>query len=126
MVIAIICSIALGFIVGGIVFSIICSRDPYPFDLSDFERERRIRAENDACKLYREIENMRRDQIYRASYPLYQIKEPLLLEIQKFPRVESMSEAKEKYGEHYGVTDAIIGKLNEVIDEVNHPRIKKV
>ena len=125
MITAIICSLAIGFLVGAIIVSF-ASESSYPFSLEDFERERRIRAENDVCELYRQMENMRRDQIRLSSYPLYQVKNPLIFEIEKLPRVESLQEAKEKYGEHYGVTDAIIGKLNEVISEVNKPTIKRV
>lgn len=57
--------------------------------------------------------------------PLYQTRDPLVFEIQKIPRVESIKEAQEKYGEHYQIIDALIGKMNEVIDEVNNPTIKR-
>jgi len=78
-----------------------------------------------ARDLMREIESVRREQMRRASYPLYQVRDPLVLEIGKLPRAMSVDEARDKYGEYYGVTDAIIGKLNQVIEEVNHPTIKK-
>ncbi len=116
---------AIGFLVGAIIISCAVKSD-YPFSLEDFERERRMRAEHEATKLYIQIENMQRDMLRLASYPLYSWKNSLSFEIQKLPRVESMTEAKEKYGEHYGVVDAIIGKLNEVISEVNSPTIKKI
>ena len=125
MITAIICSLVIGFLVGAIIISCATSND-YPFSLEDFERERRIRAENDSMKLYIEMENMRRDQIRLRSYPLYQVREPLTFEIQKLPRAEHQLEAREKYGENYMVVDAIIGKLNEVISEVNSPTIKKI
>ena len=69
---------------------------------------------------------MRRDNLQLTSYPLFQVKEPLIFEIKKLPRVESITEAKEKYGEHYQVIDAMIGKMNEVISEINNPSIKRV
>ena len=125
MITAIICSLAIGFLVGAILISCVSNSD-YPFSLEDFERERRVRAENEATKLYIELENMRRDQIRLASYPMYSWRNNLTFEIQKLPRCESQMEAEEKYGEHYGITDAIIGKLNEVISEVNNPTIKRI
>ena len=124
---AIIVGIVVLVFIAGMFFGHVSSSDP--ISLADFERERRLRAENDSIKLYIEMENMRRDQIRLSSYSQYQAfdygwtKE--LFEIQKLPRAVSVDEAKEKYGEHHEVTDNIIGKLNEVIEEVNHPRIKK-
>jgi len=125
MITAIICSLAIGFLVAVFFFLL---NDPFPspyyFDPVDFERERRIRAENDAMELYRRLENQRIDNIRLRSYPIYQAfdygwtKTPF--EIQKIPRAMSQDEAKEKYGEHYQITDGLIGKLNEVITEVNH------
>lgn len=123
--ITIICSILIGFLIGLIVISCITS-DPYPFSLEDFERERRIRAEADACKLYRDLENLRQDNLRLRSFPLYQVREPFRIEIGKLPRAESMKDAEEKYGKYWNVTDGIIGKLNEVIEEVNNPTIKKL
>lgn len=125
MITAIICSVLIGLLIGVILVGFITS-DPYPFNLEDFERERRLRAESEATRLYFELENMRRDSLRLSSYPLYQMREPFVLEIQKLPRAESLKDAKEKYGEHWDVTDGIIGKLNEVISEVNNPSIKKI
>ena len=119
----IICSVVIGFLLGAIFVSGVYS-DPFLFSLENFERERRIRAENEAMQLYRELENMRRDNLRLASFPLYQARNNLSFEIQKLPRAESLKEAQEKYGKNWDVTDGIIGKLNEVIEEVNNPTIK--
>lgn len=124
MITAIVCSLVIGFLIGAILVSCATGSD-YPY-FEDLERQRRIRAENDSMELYIKMENMRRDQLRLASYPMYSWRNNLTFEIEKLPRAQSLTEAKEKYGEHYGVTDAIIGKLNEVISEVNSPTIKRI
>lgn len=125
MTIAIIGSVLIGLLIGGI-FGACANSSPYPFSLEDFERERRIRAESETMKFYIQMENMRQDNIRLRSYPVYRMPDSLNLEIGKLPRAQSTKEAEEKYGEHWKVTDAIIGKVNEVISEVNDQTIKKI
>ena len=124
MITAIIASAVIGLLVGILIHSV-AGCDPYPFSLEDFERERRIRAENDVYKFYRDLENMRIDNLRLKSYPMYSWRNNISLEIGKLPRPESSKEAEEKYGKHWETTNAVIGKLNEVIEEVNNPTPKK-
>lgn len=42
--------------------------------------------------------------------------------IQELPRAMSLDEAKEKYGENWSVTDALVGKINELTQQVNRLR----
>jgi len=124
MITAIIASIFIGLLVGLVVGAALNS-DPFPMNLEDFEREKRYRAENEANRLYLELEALRRQNLRLSSYPLYQTRDPLLFEIQKIPRVQSPEEAEQKYGAYWKITDGLIGKINEVISEVNSPTIKK-
>jgi|CXWL01.1.fsa_nt_gi hypothetical protein len=119
MITAIICSVVIGLLIGSIIGGAIMSPSDYPFSLEDFERVRRIRAEHDAMKFYIDLENMRRDNLRLASFPLYKTRNYASFEIQKLPRAESLKDAEEKYGKYWNVTDGIIGKLNETIDSVN-------
>ncbi len=119
MITAIICSALIGLLIGAVLATLSTDRyDPIGFSLLEVERERRLNAERDTLEMYRRMENMRIDNLRLASFPLYQTRD-WKIEIEKIPRAISQSEAKEKYGEHYLVTDGLIGKLNEVISQVN-------
>lgn len=43
-----------------------------------------------------------------------------LFEIQELPRTMSLQESKDKFGEHWEVFEAFIGKINELTRELNN------
>lgn len=42
-----------------------------------------------------------------------------LFHIEELPRVHSLEEAQRKYGERWDIIDAMIGKINVLVSEVN-------